>query len=102
MPTIYRYRLCKGIQMDTGSLPCPRCRSAHLKRESHPATGCMTTCLDCGARGNTHDWNNGEFSLDREPGKTTYKHNGGLKFERPPSDKIVSTTRERALRLSET
>ncbi len=62
----------------------------------------MTTCLDCGARDYTEQWNDGEVNLDRVPGKQFFKHTGGLKFERPASDRIVKTSREEALRLSQT
>jgi hypothetical protein len=97
---VYRYRLAPKIWMDTDALPCPRCRSQHLRRESHPAIGSMVTCLDCGGRDYLENWNDGEITLDRIEGKDSFAHNGGLKFERPESDKIVKTTRNKALRLS--
>lgn len=60
----------------------------------------MVTCLDCGARDYRESWNDGEVSLDRIPGRQSFKHNSGQKFARAPTDKVIKTTRAKALRLA--
>ncbi len=95
---VYRYPLGYGITMDTGPLPCPRCRSANVEHTSHPATGSMATCRACGARSHLNEWNDGRVDLDRIKGRTTYKY-CGLTFPRPTSDVVKRVSRAYVQRM---
>lgn len=98
MPQVMRYKLCRGIWMDTGALPCPRCRSTRLTRESHPATGTMVSCHECGARGHEGEWNDGEVQYQRVEGKTHYV-SAPQQFQRPSTDRIIKTSRSKVLKM---
>lgn len=95
---VYRYPLCKGITMDTHALPCPRCRSSFVKETSHPATGSMATCMECGAQSHLKSWNDGRVDYDRIEGGTTYRYSGTT-FTRPPSDVIKRVSRTYVQRM---
>lgn len=77
--------------MDTGALPCPRCRSMNFEVTSSMYTGSMATCKDCGARSHLCEWNDGEVQLHRDPCKSPLFQYAGLKFQRPAEDRIVKT-----------
>lgn len=87
MPTVYRYKLMKDLWMDTGALPCPRCRNENPVVTSSMYTGTMVTC-ECGGRSHVIEWNNGEIQLHRNPGDAIF-HYVGLKFARPTTDKVI-------------
>ena len=99
---VYRYPLMRGVMMDTHALPCPRCRSANLEETSHPATGSMVTCMDCGARSNQRSWNDGAVDYERAKGA---RHYGGpfvpcpQYFKRPQSDVVKRVSRAYVQRM---
>ena len=102
MLNVYRYKLMEpDLWMDTGALPCPRCRSMNFEVTSSAYTGSMATCKDCGARSHLCAWNDGEVQLQRNESGDLFSY-AGLKFQRPAEDTIVRTrTGKEAWRLAD-
>lgn len=46
-------------------LPCPRCGSNFILTESHPSTGPLVECRDCGACSYWGDWRVGQLHFER-------------------------------------
>lgn len=87
---IIRNYFYDDLSTDSDAFPCPRCRNKNITRESHPATGQMATCGNCGARGQLKAWNDGFVSYEKKLGKDSYGWLG-KQFERPSHEKVKVT-----------